>query len=181
MLAIIILIIVVFAFVGLLIQFNNKIVSLKESINNAKGQIGVQLQSRWDALGQLFKMSKDYGVFENESLQGIVRMRTGVTPESSASTIEKEEIKQNELMKQLQVTFEQYPELKTNELYQKSMDSLNAYEKKVNISRMVLNDTITKYNRLIKQFPGFLIAGMLGYEPEEYFTNTEESNAMPQF
>ena len=126
-------------------------------------------------------MAKDYGDFENESLTNIIGMRSGIDKNSTGSDCVKEEQKQDELFQRLQVTFEQYPELKTNELYQKSMDSLNEYEKKVNVSRMLFNDTVTKYNRKIKQFPGVLIAGSLGYEPEEYFNNTEESNAMPQF
>ena len=48
---------------------------------------------------------------------------------------------------------ESYPELKASELYAKTMDSINDYENKVRISRMVYNDSVTKLNRAVKMFP----------------------------
>lgn len=42
---------------------------------------------------------------------------------------------------------ESYPELKANENYIKTMDSVNEYEKMVRQSRLIYNDSVTKLNR----------------------------------
>ena len=56
-------------------------------------------------------------------------------------------------MRRIAVVVEQYPNLKANEMYVKTMDSVNLYENQVRMSRMVYNDSVTNYNRLIVRFP----------------------------
>ena len=42
------------------ISAQRKLVAMDENINNAMGQIGVQLSSRWDALTALLDLTKGY-------------------------------------------------------------------------------------------------------------------------
>ncbi|OYW70641.1 MAG: LemA family protein, partial [Aerococcus viridans] len=74
-----------------------------------------------------------------------------------------------------------YPNLKASEVYQSTMNSVNTYENNVRQSRMVFNDTVTKYNRLIKTFPNSVIAGFTGFQPADYFENSAEKAEMPQW
>ena len=55
------LIIVGDVLVNIILGFNyaqRKLVAMDENINNAMGQIGVQLSSRWDALTALLDLTK---------------------------------------------------------------------------------------------------------------------------
>lgn len=46
------------------ISAQRKLVAMDENINNAMGQIGVQLSSRWDALTALLDLTKGYADHE---------------------------------------------------------------------------------------------------------------------
>lgn len=63
---------------------------------------------------------------------------------------------------------EQYPELKTNQTYTKSMDAVQTFENMVRSSRLIYNDSVTKFNREIRMFPVSMIAGLLGFRQREH-------------
>ena len=76
-------------------------------------------------------------------------------------------------LSRLAVVVEAYPELKANTIYLNTMDKIDSYEQDVKNSRMVYNDTVTKFNRTMLVFPAVLIARMFGFTEYEYFKNTE--------
>ena len=48
---------------------------------------------------------------------------------------------------------EQYPELKADKTYIKTMNAVETFEKMVRTSRLIYNDSVTKLNREIRMFP----------------------------
>ena len=74
---------------------------------------------------------------------------------------------------------ESYPDLKALEVYQTTMGNIDKYEMALKNSRMIYNDTVTRYNREIKVFPAVIIAGFLGFREEEYFKSSESKQEMP--
>ena len=74
---------------------------------------------------------------------------------------------------------ERYPELKANEMYNKTMESVNTYENQVRMSRMVYNDTVTKYNQLIRQIPDSFIASLFHFTAKDYLKEDETKSSMP--
>ena len=74
---------------------------------------------------------------------------------------------------------ESYPELKANENYIKTMDSVNDYEEMVRKSRLVYNDSVTKLNRTIRMFPTSIAAGMLGISSRDYLETDDKKADMP--
>ena len=72
------------------------------------------------------------------------------------------------MMARLNVVVEQYPELKASDLYAKAQDGQRQYEENVRISRMVYNDTATKMNRMVRQWPSSIVASMLHFDVKEY-------------
>ena len=152
-------IIIVIAVVVLLllwgIKVQNKLVKLDELCKNALKQINVQQVSRYDALKALVKLTKDYAAYESETLTKVIEARRITT--SASPTVA--EVAQNEqalgaIRSQIIAVAEQYPELKANETYIKTMDSVKQYEENVRLSRMTFNDTVTKYNNEVRMFPG---------------------------
>ena len=79
-----------------------------------------------------------------------------------------------EVMSRLMVVTESYPELKSHPLYQSFMKDVNAYEDKVRMSRMVYNDSATKLNRYVRQWPSSFVAGMLHFDIVEYIKIDDE-------
>lgn len=72
---------------------------------------------------------------------------------------------------------EAYPELKANEQFSKTMDGINEYEEKVRQSRMVYNDTATKMNRMVRQWPSSIVANILHFVEREYLKVDEEKKS----
>ena len=158
------------------ISAQRKLVAMDENINNAMGQIGVQLSSRWDALTALLDLTKGYADHEYKTISDTIKMRTSINSNSSAAEVNKQENMLTEAMGKIMAVAESYPELKANENYIKTMDSVNEYEKMVRQSRLIYNDSVTKLNRT---FPTSIAAGMLHITSRDYLEASEQKADMP--
>ena len=49
----------------------------------------------------------------------------------------------------------------------------------VRTSKMVYNDTATKYNKLIRQIPDSIVASLFGFKTREYLKTEEKKTEMP--
>lgn len=176
-------VIIVIAIVAILvlwfISVQRKLVSKEESVKNALSQIGVQLSSRWDALSALVELVRSYNEHEYNTLKDVIAMRKDITRESSASEVDAQEAGFNAALKQINIVAEQYPELKANTMFDKTMDSVNTYENQVRMSRMVYNDSVTLYNRIIRQIPDSIVASALHFETKEYLKEDSTKSSMP--
>lgn len=161
------------------ISVQRKLVSRDESVKNALSQIGVQQSSRWDALSALADMVRSYNEHEYNSLKDIISMRRNVTMDSSAADVDAQEAGIASALRQINVVAEQYPDLKAEAMFGKTMDSVNVYENQVRMSRMVYNDSVTVYNRIIRQFPDSIVASLLHFSAKDYLREDVSKSAMP--
>lgn len=155
------------------------LVQLDERCKNALSQIGVQQNSRWDALTALADLTKAYSDHEYRALMDVVGARTKITGNSSPEEVNAQETALNSAFGRLLAIAEAYPDLKANQTYMQTMASVEKYEENVRMSRMVYNDTITRFNSMIRQFPTSLIAGMLGFVSREYLQEPVGKTEMP--
>lgn len=176
---IIILIAIIAIVVLWFISTQRKLVAMDENINNAMSQIGVQLSSRWDALSALLDLTKGYAEHEYKTLSDTIKMRTSISSKSSAKDVNEQENILTEAMGKIMAVAESYPELKANENYTKTMDSVNKYEEMVRKSRLVYNDSVTKLNRTIRMFPTSLVAGILHIVSRDYLEANDKKADMP--
>ncbi|MDD4689665.1 MAG: LemA family protein [Eubacteriales bacterium] len=175
----IIAIIVIAVVVLWAISTQRKLVVMDENISNAMSQIGVQLSSRWDALTALLDLTKGYAEHEYKTISDTIKMRTSINGKSSAKEVNEQENVFTEAMGKIMAVAESYPELKANESYLKTMDSVNEYENLVRKSRLIYNDSVTKLNRTIRMFPTTLIAGILGFTQRDYLETDAAKVNMP--
>ena len=168
--------IVAFWFMGI----QRKLVSSDELCQNSMSQIGVQQQSRWDAVSALVKLTKSYNEHEYNTLVDVIKQRKDITRTSAAADANAQEDVLVAAAAKIRFVAEQYPELKADATYAKTMDSLNNYENQVRMSRMVFNDSVTKYNRLVRQFPDSFVASILKFAVKEYLKEVESKKEMPE-
>ncbi len=162
-----------------LVSTQRKLVVMDENITNAMSQIGVQLSSRWDALTALLDLTKGYAEHEYNTISETIKMRTSITSKSSVSDVNAQENIITEAMGKIMAVAESYPELKANENYLKTMDSVNLYEEMVRKSRLVYNDSVTKLNRTIRMFPTSIAAGIFGIGSRDYLATDDKKADMP--
>lgn len=174
---------IILAIVALLVLWvigvQRKLVEKDELCKNALSQIGVQQASRWDALTALVELVKSYNEHEYNTLRDVIAQRKNITGESTAAEAQAQEQVLTGLVRNINLVAEQYPELKANENYAKAMDSVNLYENQVRLSRMTFNDTVTKFNKEIRQFPTSIVAGMLGFKTRDYLDEAVGKSDMP--
>lgn len=175
----IILIAIVAIMILWFIGSQRNLVTLDEMCKNAMSQIGVQQNSRWDALNGLADLTKQYDNHEYNTLMDVINQRRSIVGTSSAADANAQENAITEAMGKIMAVAEAYPDLKANENYAKMMDSVNQHEQNVRMSRMTCNDTITKYNQSLRQIPVCFIAGMLGFVTREYLQTPAEKQDMP--
>ena len=176
----IVIIIAVAALVVLwFVSAQRRLVNKEELCKNAMSQIGVQQSSRWDALTALAELTKSYNEHEYGTIKDVIAQRTAITSGSNAKAADAQEDMMTNVLNRIVAVAEQYPELKANENYGKTMDSVNLYENQVRTSRMVYNDTVTSYNRLVRQFPDSIAAGILGFAEKEYLQEVKSKAEMP--
>lgn len=162
-----------------IIAVQRKLVSLDEMCKNSLSQIGVQQSSRWDALTALAELVKSYNEHEYNTLKDIIAQRKQTNGVSSFEDIESQEKAIASAVRRINVVAEQYPELKASESYARIMDSVNTYENQVRTSRMVYNDSVTKYNRTIRQIPDSFVAAALHFNERKYLEVEQEKTGMP--
>ena len=174
---------IILAIVALLVLWvigvQRKLVEKDELCKNALSQIGVQHASRWDALTTLVELVKSYNEHEYNTLRDVIAQRKNITGESTVAEAQAQEQVLTGLVRNINLVAEQYPELKANENYAKAMDSVNLYENQVRLSRMTFNDTVTKFNKEIRQFPTSIVAGMLGFKTRDYLDEAVGKSDMP--
>ncbi|HEY1216711.1 MAG TPA: LemA family protein, partial [Bryobacteraceae bacterium] len=76
---------------------------------------------------------------------------------------------------------ETYPELKSNEQFQRLEDELSGTENRIAVARRRYNDSIKDYNVYIQQFPHSIWAGMAGFTPKTgYYAADPGSKTAPK-
>ena len=166
--------------IGYFISTQRTLVNLDEMCKNALSQIEVQLNSRFDAVIALAKTAAQYAKHESETIIQAIQARGGNAPASTPAAINQQSDLLGQMMGRLNVVVEQYPELKASELYIKAQEGQREYEEKVRLSRMVYNDTATKMNRMVRQWPSSFVASMLHFDVKDYLkVDNEQKKEYP--
>lgn len=164
----------VFAAIVILILFwviyvYNRLVVLRNRIQNAWSQIDVQLRRRYDLIPNLVETVKGYAAHEKSVFENVTKARASMM---SAQTVKEQGEAQNQITQALKSLFavaEAYPELKANENFMMLQEELSGTESKIAYARQFYNDTVMSLNTLVQTFPANLIAGSMGFKEHDYF------------
>lgn len=163
------------------IKTYNEFVTLGERVTNGKAQIAAQIESRWDAVRSLIDATKHYEKHEAETLEKVTEQRASVSKGSSIEALEKTEGELNGVIGRLMAISEAYPDLKASEVYESTMDRIDTYEDNVRKARMIYNDVVTRFNRLVRMFPSNVIASIFNFKLKDYFQVTDSKQEMPSW
>lgn len=147
----------------------NSLVGLRQKVKNAWSQIDVQLQRRFDLIPNLVESVKGYMNHESDVLAKVTELRSSW---ANAKTVSEKAELDNQLsntLKTIMAVSESYPDLKANQNFLDLQASLNNTEDKISYSRQFYNDTVTKYNTKIEQFPSNIVASMFHFTTETLF------------
>ena len=179
--AIIIIVIVVLIAIVFIVSYNG-LVRLRNRIDSAWSQIGIQLTRRHDLIPNLIETVKGYAAHEKGTLEGVVEARNAAIQAQSAGP-EQQAQAENVLtgaLKSLFALAEAYPDLKANQNFLSLQEELTSTEDRIAYSRQFYNDSVMKYDNKIQSIPSNLIAGMFNFAPREYFKAEEGAAEVPR-
>lgn len=151
------------------ISIHRKLVILNESLCNAMSQIGVQLSSRFDALTALLYRTKHYANDESELLIETIQLkRRNINANSTPRDVALQEQIIEEVLQKILNVSKQYVEIQSDEALHKTMDAMQAFENMLKTSRLIYNDSVTKFNKEIRVLPVLVVAKLFGFSKKDY-------------
>jgi LemA protein len=162
-------IVVVLALAALVAGIYNRLVVMRNRVDNAWSQIDVQLKRRYDLIPNLVETVKGYAAHESGTFEKVVEARnaamnaTGVKPKGEAENM------LTDSLRSLFALAESYPDLKANTNFLSLQEELSGTEGKIAYARQFYNDSVMSYNTTAQTFPNNILAGMFGFGEREYF------------
>lgn len=157
----------------------NKMLTLKNRVDNAWSQIDVQLKRRNDIVPNLVETVKGYAKHESEVLESVTRARAVAITAKDAKETEEAANQLTATLKSLFSVTEAYPDLKANQNFLQLQKDLAETEDRITYSRQFYNDTVTMFNTTIGSIPNNIVAAMFGYKKRELFSIATEELKTP--
>ncbi|MGF6230767.1 LemA protein [Inquilinus ginsengisoli] len=163
----------------------NRFLAGDETVKAAWSEVVNQYQRRADLVPNLVKTVQGYANQEKDVLTQVTEARAKVgsiqvTPETlnDPAALQKFQAAQGELssaLSRLLVVTENYPQLKSDALFQDLMTQLEGTENRIATARNRSIQAVQDYNVSVRRFPGTLIAGVLGFSAKPNFSVENEA------
>lgn len=183
-----ILLIIVILLLIYFISIYNKLVKMRNTMQEGFSGIDVQLKKRYDLIPNLVNIVKGFATHEQETFQRVMEARAkAMAGGSIGSNIQDMTKAQSELsgaVSRLLAVAESYPELRSNENFRQLQNELAAVENDIEKSRRYYNATVRENNIAIESFPSNLVAGLGGFAKGEFFeldSTSERTNPTINF
>ena len=158
----------------------NSVPTAEEHVNAAWGDLQSEYQRRSDLIPNLVRVVERYADQEREVLTEVTNARaraSGVNLSASDLSDPAKVRAFNEAQSQLGsslgrllVTFERYPDLKSNENFLTLQSQIEGTENSILVARRDYNDSVRQYNTTIRTFPDAIGAKIFyGAEPKVPF------------
>jgi LemA protein len=166
--SLILLVIIVVAVVILVLVYN-RLIALRQTCNQAWGDIDVQLKQRYDLVPNLVETVKGYASHERETLDAVIAARNAAMAAGDMKDHSQAENALTGALRQVFALAEAYPNLKANTNFLQLQRDLSDIENKIAAARRFFNNAVAEFNTAQEQFPAALFASQFGFSPREFF------------
>lgn len=159
----------------------NKLIRIKNLVDEAWSGIDVQLKRRYDLIPNLVATVKGYSEHESATLTKVTQLRTIAMGAGSIDDKIKAENALSNSLKTLFAVAESYPELKASQNFAHLQKDLSNIEEQLQLARRYYNGVVREYNSSIQTFPNNLVANFLQYQARPFFeVNNETERQTPK-
>jgi len=154
----------------------NRLVFIKNQCDRAWANIDVILKQRHDELPKLIKVCEEHMKFERGTLEKVVQARAAAFSASSGNINDRARL-EGELsgaIGRLLAVAENYPELKSIQMFTQLQGRITSLEGDLADRREVYNDAVTNYNIAIETIPTNFIANMANFRHRDLFKVSDE-------
>ncbi|NIY74026.1 LemA family protein [Thalassospira sp. HF15] len=167
--------VVVFVFLLVLLGYGvslyNRLVSLRQAVQEGWSGIDVQLKRRSNLVPNLVETVKGYAAHEKELFEEVAELRAKTSAAGSENAQQRQELEgqlSTALMRIFAVS-EAYPELRADETFIELQSALSELENKIQMARRYYNGTVREMNVAVQSFPSNFVAGSFGFVESSYY------------
>lgn len=159
----------------------NRLIQLRQMADNAWADIDVQLKRRHDLIPLLVTTVKGHAGYERATLEAVVNARTRALEASGPADRARAEEPLAGSVQRIFAIAEAYPELRAAQSFAELQRSLRDIEDHLQNARRYYNAVVRDLNTKLAQFPSNLVAGMLRFQPREFFgLDDDAERAVPR-
>ena len=141
------------------ITWKNNFIAQQLNINNNSSNIQVNEAKRRDTLIKLLEQTKAYMKHEREVLTLVTKYRSGLASENEKSQLDNQ---LSQFMLNLNVQYEQYPQLKADNIVAELMSTSTYLESEIAAARRLYNASVASFNAEMFMFPKIIVASKIG-------------------
>jgi len=159
----------------------NRLIRLRNLVQEAWRQIDVELTRRHDLIPNLVETVKGYASHERGTLEDVMKARSAAMSggQSPADLAQNENVLTQALGRLFAVA-EAYPDLKANQNFLALQQELASTEDRIASGRRYYNANVRALNTKVETLPTNFIAGMAGVTKAEYFETEGIAREAPQ-
>ena len=158
----------------------NQFVAQEEGIKTQWAQVENQLQRRNDLIPNLVETTKGIAQQERDVFGQIAESRAKLSGAQTPAQTMQAANEQSAALARLLVIVENYPQLRSNETFNRLMDELSGTENRLSVARMRYNEKIQEYNTTRRRFPSNVTAKVFGFKEYPYYEAPASSQAAPK-
>jgi LemA protein len=153
----------------------NGFVKSRNMIQESWRQIDVELNRRYELIPNLVETVRAYAAHERNTLEDVTRLRSQAQSvaqgDGSLPSQQRADVEQalSGAVRNLLVSVEAYPDLKSNQNFLELQRQLTETEDRIAAGRRFYNANVRVYNTKVESVPSNLIANMFKFEKATYF------------
>lgn len=153
------------------------VIQKKNKVMEAFRSIDVQLQKRYDLIPNILTMASKFMEHEKSLFEEVTKLRTQAMslPADMNNMGKKIQLDSQikDLMGQIMVSVENYPQLKSDQTMVTAMQTYNEVEEHIAAARRFYNAAVLDLNNAVEIFPSSIFAAMVGAKKQEFFQADE--------
>ena len=158
----------------------NTFVTQEEAIKTQWSEVENQLQRRNDLIPNLVATVKGVAQQEKDVFGQIAESRAKLAGASTPQQTIEAANQQSAALSRLLVIAENYPQLRSNESFNRLMDELSGTENRITVARGRYNERVQAYNVQRRKFPSNITAGVFGFKDNyPLFDAPKEAEKVP--
>lgn len=156
----------------------NRLVSIRAAMQAAWASIDALLKRRADLIPNLVSLVRGTMDYEADTLTRITEARGAIVASDDPVERSRSESAVTAGVHQLLALVEQYPELRANENVLRLQHQLVETEDDIAKARRYFNAVVRDHNILCQSFPTVLVARLLGFHPNGYFSVDDDEREL---
>lgn len=173
--SLIIIVLIIVILVIAFISIYNKLVRMKNRVEESESQIEVHEKQRYDLVPNLVETVKGYAAHEKNTLNAVIEARNKAASAGSIQAAEESNKQLNTAIRGIFALSEAYPDLKANTNFLELQKQLTSIEAQILNARKYYNAVVREFNNLCETFPSVIVANMNHYKKGEYLKVEEEA------